>query len=59
MNKLKYSNTLIVNCRNIITVAIAIIDVDNVKYSFEFKSKPTVNIWWPHTIQPKNAIMNI
>jgi hypothetical protein len=39
-------------------VGIAIIDVAKVKYSLELISKPTVNMWCPHTMHPSNAIMN-
>lgn len=34
-------------------------DVAIVKYAFVSISKPTINIWCPQTMQPKNAIINI
>jgi len=39
-------------------VGIAIIEVEIVKYAFVSISNPTINIWWPQTIHPKNAIIN-
>jgi len=40
-------------------VGIAIIIVAEVKYARVSTSIPTVNIWWAHTIKPKNPIDTI
>jgi hypothetical protein len=40
-------------------VGIAIIIVAAVKYALVSISKPTVNMWWAHTINPKTPIENI
>lgn len=37
-------------------VGIAIIMVAEVKYARVSTSRPTVNIWWAHTIKPRNPI---
>lgn len=37
-------------------VGIAIIIVADVKYARVSTSMPTVNIWWAHTIKPKNPM---
>lgn len=37
-------------------VGIAIIIVAEVKYARVSTSKPTVNIWWAHTINPRKPI---
>ncbi len=37
-------------------VGIAIIIVADVKYARVSTSRPTVNMWWAHTIKPKNPI---
>ena len=37
-------------------VGIAIIIVADVKYACESTSIPTVNMWWAHTMNPKNLI---
>ena len=42
----------------LIAVGIAIIEVEIVKYAFVSISNPIINIWWPQTIHPKNAIIN-
>jgi len=34
------------------------IEVEIVKYALVSISNPTINIWWPHTIHPKKAIIN-
>jgi hypothetical protein len=34
------------------------IDVAVEKYALVSKSNPTINIWCPHTIQPKTPIIN-
>jgi len=43
----------------LIPVGIAIIIVAAVKYARVSISIPTVNIWWAHTINPKNPIVII
>lgn len=43
----------------LIPVGTAIIIVAAVKYARVSTSIPTVNIWWAHTINPKNPIANI
>ncbi len=40
-------------------VGIAMIIVADVKYARVSTSIPTVNIWWAHTIKPKNPIDTI
>lgn len=40
-------------------VGIAIIIVAAVKYARVSMSIPTVNIWWAHTINPKNPMADI
>jgi len=47
-----------IQLNNLMPVGIAIIDVDDVKYARVSISKPTMNMWWPHTIQPKKPIRN-
>lgn len=37
-------------------VGIAMIIVADVKYARVSTSMPTVNIWWAHTIKPKNPM---
>jgi len=41
----------------LIPVGIAIIIVAAVKYARVSISIPTVNMWWAHTIKPKNPIV--
>lgn len=43
----------------LIPVGTAIIMVAEVKYARVSTSIPTVNIWWPQTINPKIPIVNI
>jgi len=43
---------------NLIPVGIAMILVDDVKYARLSISKPTTNMWCPHTTQPNNPIKN-
>lgn len=40
----------------LIPVGMAIIIVADVKYARESRSIPTVNMWWAHTIKPRNPI---
>ena len=54
----KVDHNVAVQFNILIPVGIAIIDVLNVKYDLVSKSKPTINIWWPQTIQPNNEIIN-
>lgn len=42
--------------KTLIPVGIAMIMVADVKYARVSTSIPTVNIWWAHTINPKNPI---
>lgn len=43
----------------LIPVGIAMIIVAAVKYARVSTSKPTVNMWWAHTINPKMPIPSI
>lgn len=43
----------------LIPVGTAIIMVAAVKYARVSTSKPTVNMWWAHTINPRMAIPSI
>jgi hypothetical protein len=48
-----------IHLKILIPVGIAIIIVAAVKYARVSISIPTVNIWWAHTMNPKNPIAAI
>lgn len=48
-----------IHLKILIPVGIAMIIVADVKYARESMSIPTVNIWCPHTMNPRNPIVNI
>ena len=45
--------------KTLIPVGMAIIIVADVKYARVSTSIPTVNIWWAHTINPRNPMDSI
>lgn len=45
--------------KTLIPVGMAMIMVADVKYARVSTSMPTVNIWWAHTINPRNPIDSI
>ena len=52
-------NIVAIQLKILIPVGTAIIIVALVKYARVSTSKPTVNIWWAHTMKPKNPIDNM
>ena len=56
---MKDDDHIVANQFNILmAVGIAMIEVEIEKYAFVSISNPTINIWWPQTMHPKNAIIN-
>lgn len=45
--------------KTLMPVGMAMIMVADVKYARVSTSIPTVNMWWAHTIKPKNPIDNM
>jgi hypothetical protein len=55
-NIIKDFLTVVIQLKILIPVGIAIIIVAAVKFARVSISNPTVNMWWAHTINPKNPI---